>query len=72
MLREGNHYVDDPTTSISELTKDVLEVCRRNLAGFKMPRSLEIIAEIPRTLAAKVDRKRALAEYLDRHAQQSG
>lgn len=56
------------TPPLPELTRKILELCRRHLAAFKKPVSIEVVPVIPRTSAGKVDRKRLLAEYLDRQA----
>ncbi|MCP4402381.1 MAG: long-chain fatty acid--CoA ligase [bacterium] len=39
--------------------KDVLEFCRQNLAGYKVPRAIEVIDEIPKNVTGKI-LKRAL------------
>lgn len=39
----------------------LLEYCRSQLAGFKCPRSLQVVAQLPRTAMGKLD-KRALRE----------
>lgn len=67
VLSKVNTYGDDPSVALRQLTRDVLDQCGRHLAGFKKPISLEIISEIPRTSAGKVDRKRLKSEYLSRH-----
>lgn len=68
VLREKSGYLGGTDSALSGLTRDVLDLCRRNLAGFKKPASLEIVAAIPRTSAGKVDRRRLVAEHLDRLA----
>lgn len=54
----------------SDIALDILNACRRNLAGFKKPTSIEIVPRIPRTAAGKIDRKRLLAEYLERRGEE--
>jgi len=41
--------------------REVIDHCRKNLAGYKKPQSVEFIAEVPKNLYGKVDR-RALKE----------
>lgn len=37
---------------------EILAVCRRDLAGYKKPRIVEVVAELPKNAAGKVERKR--------------
>jgi len=37
---------------------EIVEVCRRQLAGYKKPRIVEFVAELPKNAAGKVERKR--------------
>lgn len=43
--------------------EELLEFCRERLARFKVPRSLEIRDELPRTFVGKVLRRELAAEY---------
>ena len=46
-----------------ELAKEMLDFIRPRLAGFKMPRSVDFVAEIPRSEAGKVQRRQVRAPY---------
>ena len=49
----------------SELDRDALvEHCRANLAGYKCPKQIEVVAELPRNPMGKVQ-KYVLAERFD-------
>jgi long-chain acyl-CoA synthetase len=50
--------LSDQSLSSAEL----LAYCRSELAGFKCPRSLQVVAQLPRTAMGKLD-KRALREH---------
>jgi fatty-acyl-CoA synthase/long-chain acyl-CoA synthetase len=39
------------------LLSDVQRHCRRKLSSYKIPRRMEIVASIPRTLYGKIDRR---------------
>jgi long-chain acyl-CoA synthetase len=52
-------------TGSPELAAALIEHCRERLATFKCPRSLEFVAEIPRTPTGKLLRRQLRAERLD-------
>ncbi|HLY83264.1 MAG TPA: class I adenylate-forming enzyme family protein [Acidimicrobiales bacterium] len=43
--------------------EDVLEACRRELAGYKVPGAVHVIGEIPRSVLGKVDRNALRAAH---------
>ena len=45
----------------------IIEHCRRNLAGYKKPRSVEFIREIPKNLYGKIDRRALKEPYWKGH-----
>jgi acyl-CoA synthetase (AMP-forming)/AMP-acid ligase II len=42
---------------------EVIEVCRRHLAAYKKPRSIEFVAELPKTGSGKIMRRRLRDRY---------
>ncbi len=46
-----------------ELAKELIEFIRPNLAGYKMPRSVDFVDEVPRSEAGKVQRRQVRAPY---------
>jgi long-chain acyl-CoA synthetase len=46
-----------------ELAKELLDFIRPNLAGYKMPRSVDFVDDIPRSEAGKVQRRQVRAPY---------
>ncbi len=46
------------TTGVDEL----VEHCKANLAKYKLPASIELVAELPKTVVGKIDKKRLRAE----------
>jgi long-chain acyl-CoA synthetase len=46
-----------------ELAKEMIAFIRPNLAGYKMPRSIDFVDEIPRSEAGKVQRRQVRAPY---------
>jgi fatty-acyl-CoA synthase len=50
-----------PGESLSE--DEVIAHCKKKLGGVKTPKSVEFIAEIPKTPAGKIDRKKLRAPY---------
>jgi long-chain acyl-CoA synthetase len=55
-LAEGDHDVDAVTAELSRW-------CRESLAGYKCPKELVVVAEIPRNPMGKVDKKALRATY---------
>ena len=53
--------VGRPGQSINEA--DVIAYCKTKLGGVKAPKSVEFRAEIPKTAAGKIDRKKLRAPY---------
>jgi long-chain acyl-CoA synthetase len=51
--------VDDGVTE-----KDLIDFCRQSIAGYKVPRHLLAVAEIPRTLMGKVDKAMLRTTFL--------
>ena len=49
---------DDRTT-----TEDLLDLCRRSIARYKVPRDLLPVSEIPRSAMGKVDKRALRAAY---------
>ena len=48
----------------TELTADVIiQHCRKNLAGYKKPKSVDFIEEIPKNLYGKIDRRSLKSKY---------
>jgi long-chain acyl-CoA synthetase len=45
------------------LRQEILEFARANLAGFKIPRSLDFVDELPRSAAGKILRNTVRARY---------
>jgi long-chain acyl-CoA synthetase len=50
-------------TPSPELAKELLDFIRPNLAGYKMPRSVDFVDDIPRSEAGKVQRRQVRAPY---------
>lgn len=44
--------------------QELLELCRRRLAGYKVPREIRIVAELPRTASGKVVRRLVREQWL--------
>ena len=55
-LARGDHDVDAVTAGLSQW-------CRESLAGYKCPKELIVVAEIPRNPMGKVDKKALRATY---------
>jgi len=53
VIREG--------ASLAE--EEIIAHCKEKLGGVKSPKSVEFCAEIPKTAAAKIDRKKLRAPY---------
>jgi acyl-CoA synthetase (AMP-forming)/AMP-acid ligase II len=51
------------TLSADADVKDLIDHCREQLAAFKVPARIDVLAEIPRTPTGKVQRRR-VAEYV--------
>jgi long-chain acyl-CoA synthetase len=52
------------------LSADILAFAKARLAGFKAPRSLEFVAELPRSPAGKIQRGKVRAPYWEGRARQ--
>jgi long-chain acyl-CoA synthetase len=46
------------TKASEDLKKEIIEFVRPKLAGFKVPRSIDFVAELPRSAAGKIQRKK--------------
>ena len=47
------------------LTRDEIRAhCRKNLTKYKMPKTITIVEELPKTLVGKIDKKALVAKYL--------
>jgi len=53
-----------------ELAADIIKFARDHLAGFKVPRSVEFVAELPRSPAGKIQRKKVREPYWAGRARQ--
>ncbi|MFN3512833.1 MAG: AMP-binding protein [Phenylobacterium sp.] len=53
-----------------ELAQEILEFGRANLPGFKVPRSLDFVTELPRSEAGKIQRNKVRAPYWEGRARQ--
>ena len=47
----------------AELEADLTELCRSQLAGYKRPKSFDVVAEMPRSAAGKLLKRRLRAPY---------
>lgn len=45
--------------------QDIIEFCKGNIANYKIPKQIQFIAEIPKSAADKVDRKKLLDIHLN-------
>lgn len=52
----------------SELAEELIAFCRERLPGFKCPRGVDFIDELPRSAAGKVYRKKVREPYWEGHA----
>ncbi|HEY1426119.1 MAG TPA: acyl-CoA synthase, partial [Caulobacteraceae bacterium] len=53
-----------------ELAADIIKFARDHLAGFKVPRSVEFVDELPRSPAGKIQRKKVRDPYWAGRARQ--
>ena len=53
-----------------ELAGDIIRFARERLAGFKVPRSVEFVDELPRSPAGKIQRKKVRDPYWAGRARQ--
>jgi acyl-CoA synthetase (AMP-forming)/AMP-acid ligase II len=51
---------------------DVIELCRANLAGYKKPRSVEFVAELPKNAYGKVLKRELRDKYWAGHDRRIG
>ncbi len=56
-LRDGEQY--DPEV----LSQELQELCRRNLAAYKVPRAITVLDDMPLTATGKVDKKELRARH---------
>jgi crotonobetaine/carnitine-CoA ligase len=49
-----------PNSGVSLPPREVLEACQKKLSGFKVPRYVQVVANIPRTQTFKVDMRSLL------------
>ncbi|MDP3489306.1 MAG: AMP-binding protein [Phenylobacterium sp.] len=63
MLNEGYEASD-------ELAHEILDFARKALPGFKVPRSLDFVTELPRSEAGKIQRNKVRAPYWEGRARQ--
>ena len=52
------------------LKKEILDFVRPRLAGFKMPRTVDFVEELPRSAAGKIQRNKVRAPYWEGRARQ--
>jgi len=57
--------VRKPGSDVSE--EDIIKYCRTKLAGFKVPKSVDFIEEIPRSLVGKTLRRELRKKYWEGH-----
>jgi acyl-CoA synthetase (AMP-forming)/AMP-acid ligase II len=53
--------VADPAAGLSEA--DVIAFAAENLAGYKKPKSVDLVADLPKTTYGKIDKKAIRAPY---------
>ncbi|MDA8276810.1 MAG: AMP-binding protein [Actinomycetota bacterium] len=53
----------DPKRAGEALTAELVKLCRENLSGYKVPRRIEFVSEIPRSLAGKILKHQIRAPY---------
>jgi long-chain acyl-CoA synthetase len=63
MLKEGFEPCE-------ELAQEILAFARANLPGFKVPRSIDFVTELPRSEAGKIQRNKVRAPYWEGRARQ--
>jgi long-chain acyl-CoA synthetase len=61
---------NDGVTGDDELRATLAAHCRDNLAGFKVPRSIDFVAELPRTGTGKIQKAKLRAPYWEGHDRQ--
>jgi acyl-coenzyme A synthetase/AMP-(fatty) acid ligase len=61
---------NDGVTGDDELRATLASHCRDNLAGFKVPRSIDFVAELPRTGTGKIQKAKLRAPYWEGHDRQ--
>lgn len=54
---------NDGVTADDELRRTLATYCRENLAGFKVPRSIDFVAELPRTGTGKIQKAKLRDPY---------
>lgn len=52
--------------------EQIIKHCRKELARYKIPRSINFVSELPKTLVGKIDKKAIVAKYLANEDKQSG
>jgi len=61
---EAVHVVVVPKKNAVNFTEnDVIEYCKKHLASFKKPKSVEFISELPRNILGKVEKKKLKAKF---------
>ena len=53
-----------------ELAEEILAFARANLPGFKVPRGLDFVTDLPRSEAGKIQRNKVRAPYWEGRARQ--
>ena len=66
----GGHPATRATPARDELARDIIAFARERLAGFKVPRSVEFVDELPRSPAGKIQRKKVRDALLGRARRQ--
>jgi len=61
-----------PTTGCELDENEVIEFCRSRLAGYKRPRSVDIVDEIPRNTSGKVLKRELRERYLHSSGREPG
>jgi acyl-CoA synthetase (AMP-forming)/AMP-acid ligase II len=46
---------------------DLIEFCKTRLAGYKKPRSIDLVGELPKNAAGKIDKARLKKFYKEKY-----
>ncbi|MTG98745.1 MULTISPECIES: acyl-CoA synthetase [Myroides] len=60
--------LNDHTKASAELAKEIFAYCREHLAPYKMPRKIEFVTELPKTISGKIKRVELRALQAERIA----
>jgi acyl-CoA synthetase (AMP-forming)/AMP-acid ligase II len=56
----------DPTAKGTMGEADLIEFCRLRLAGYKKPRSIDFVEDLPKNAAVKIDKARLKKLYTEK------